>query len=246
MTLAGPTVRPIRFTAEPEVWQRILTTLGGVMIHEAPGWLVYQLGSGRVALHRGEGDEGERAGTTTLCVETPVPLKEAVRQAQEAGVPVGLEQTNHGLAGVLRATDGTLVTLDAATPAQQDHSATEPRLAVLPIWYAEDVATPRSVMDGLGAQLHLVGDDETWTELTFPGGGRLGIHRAGSSDIELGFWWDGDIEDALRLLTDAGVEAVLIDETYARTVQFADPDGGKEIWINERQTDLYGYTVVAG
>lgn len=243
MTLAGPTVRPIRFTAELQAWQRILTVLGAVLIQEAPGWLVYQLGSGRVALHRGDGDEGERAGTTTLCVETPVPLQEAVRQAQGAGVPIELDQTGHGLAGVLRACDGTLVTLDTPTPAQQDQTV-EPRLAALPIWYAKDVATPRSVMEALGAQLHLVGDDETWTELTFPGGGRVGIHRADSSDVELGFWWDGDVEDALRLLTDAGVEAVLIDETYARTVQFADPDGGKEIWVNERQTDLYGYTLV--
>lgn len=246
MTLTGPTARPIRFTDDLPGWQRIVGALGGALVSQAPGWLVYQLGSGRLALHRGGGDEGERAGDTTLCVETPTPLEEAVRGAQQAGVPIELEQTPHGRAGVLRSADGTLVTLDSETPAPDGAAATDPRLAVLPIWYAQDVATPRSVVEGLGARATLVGDDGTWTELTFPGGGRVGIHHADSSGVELALRWDGDVEEALALLTDAGVEAVLIDETYGRTVQVADPDGGKEIWVNERQTDLYGYSQPAG
>lgn len=250
MTLSGPAARPIRFTADLPAWQHILTTFGATLLHEAPGWLVYQLGSGRLALHRGGGDEGERAGDTTVCVETPAPLEQAVQEAKALGVPIELQETGHGRAGVVRAADGTLVTLDRETPASlapAEAGATEPRLSVLPIWYAEDVTVPRTVMEGLGAVPELVGDDGTWTELTFPGGGRLGVHRdASGSGVELGFWWDGDVEDALRLLTDAGVEAVLIDETYSRTVQLADPDGGKEIWINERQTDLYGYTLATG
>ena len=51
-------------------------------------------------------------------------------------------------------------------------------------------------------------------------------------------------EDSLDWALDAaGIESALIDETYSRTLQVADPDGVKEIWINERQTDLYGYTL---
>lgn len=244
MTLTGPTARPIRFTADLPAWRSVLEALGGVLIHEATGWVVYQLGSGRVALHRGDGDEGEGPGVTTFCVETPEPLEEAVARVRAAGVPIDLEETGHGTAGVVRAADGTLVTLDAPTPGEG--VAPEPRLAVLPIWYAADVSLPRAVLESLGGRPEIVGDDGGWTELAFPGGGRAGVHRAEGSGVELAFWWDGDVEDALRLLTDAGVQAVLIDETYSRTVQFADPDGGKEVWINERQTDLYGYSRAEG
>jgi hypothetical protein len=246
MTLTGPTARPIRFTDDLPAWRRILTALGGTPVHEARGWVIYQLGSGRVALHGGAGDDGEQAGATTLCVETPAPLEEAVGQVRAAGVQMELEETNHGRAGVHRSADGTLVTLDPQTPADPAALPRDTRLAVLPIWYAHDVPAPRSVVEGLGAAPELIADAGTWTELTFPGGGRVGIHRADTSGIELGFWWDGDVEDALRLLMDAGVDAVLIDETYSRTVQVADPDGLKEIWINERQTDLYGYTRAIG
>lgn len=248
MTLTGPTARPIRFTADLSAWRGVVETLGGVLVHEAQGWLVYQLGSGRLALHAGGGDDGERPGTTTLCVETPEPLERAVRGVRDAGVPMEVAETDHGRAGELRAADGTLVTLDAETPVDAGAApggANEPRLAVLPIWYGPDVSLPRDVLEALGARPEIVGDDGTWTELVFPGGGRAGVHRAESPGVELAFWWDGDVEDALALLTDAGVEAVLIDETYSRTVQFADPDGGEKIWINERQTDLYGYTRAA-
>lgn len=249
MTLTGPTARPIRFTAELSAWRHVVETLGGTLVHAAPGWLVYQLGSGRLALHAGGGDAGEGPGTTTLCVETPEPLDAAIRAVRDAGVPMEVAETNHGRAGVLRAADGTLVTLDAETTADADAgaaTATEPRLAVLPIWYGPEVSLPREVLEALGARPEIVGDDGGWTELVFPGGGRAGVHRAESADVELAFWWDGDVEEALTLLTGAGIEAVLIDETYSRTVQFADPDGGTAIWINERQTDLYGYTRAGG
>lgn len=258
MTLTGPAARPIRFTAALPAWRHVVETLGGALVHEAQGWLVYQLGSGRLALHAGGGDDGEVPGTTTFCVETPEPLDEAVRAVRDAGVPMEVAETNHGRAGVLRAADGTLVTLDAQTPADAGApaaaraagaapgGASEPRLAVLPIWYGPDTSIPRDVLEALGARPEIVGDDGGWTELVFPGGGRAGVHRAESADVELAFWWDGDVEDALALLTGAGIDAVLIDETYSRTVQLADPDGGPAIWINERQTDLYGYTRAEG
>ena len=148
MTLTGPTARPIRFTADLPAWRSVLEALGGVLIHEATGWVVYQLGSGRVALHRGDGDEGEGPGVSTFCVETPEPLEEAVARVRAAGVPIDLEETGHGTAGVVRAADGTLVTLDAPTPGEG--VAPEPRLAVLPIWYAADVSLPRAVLESLG------------------------------------------------------------------------------------------------
>jgi hypothetical protein len=237
-TLTGPTPRPIRFTADLPAWQLILETLGGTLISEHPGWLVYQLGGGRVALHAAHPDQP--AGTTTIAVETPTDLTQAVQQAAARDVPVTLEDSDHGPAGHVRASDGTFLWLD--TPTTGEGQATRPELHVLPIWYGPDTTMPRSVLEALGGRPRIVGDDGTWTDLTFDGGGLAAVHGADERGTELGFEWAGDVEDAQRLLTAAGIDCLLIDETYSRTLQVADPDGGTRIWINERQTDLYGYT----
>ena len=240
-TLSGATPRPIRFTADLPAWQRILTTLGGTLISEHPGWLVYQLGGGRVALHAAS--ETQPAGSTTLAVEDPAELTKAVDAAAARGVPVALEESDHGPAGHVRAGDGTFVWLDSPTPVEVgDGLTTRPELSTLPIWYGPDTGLIRGVLEGLGARPRLVGDDGTWTDLTYPGGGLAAVHAAEDSGTELAFEWDGDVEQAQRLLEAEGIDCLLIDETYSRTLQVADPDGGKRVWINERQTDLYGYT----
>ncbi|WP_134774469.1 hypothetical protein [Ornithinimicrobium flavum] len=240
-TLTGPTPRPIRFTADIPGWQRILETLGATLLSEHPGWLVYQLGGGRVALHAASPEQP--AGTTTLAVETPVDLADAVRTASAQGVPVTLEDSDHGPAGHVRV-DGALVWLDAPTPG--DGKATRPELSTLQIWYGPDTGLLRDVLEGLGARPRIVGDDGRWTDFSYDGGGLAAAHLAETGGTELAFEWGGDVEEVLRLLTAAGIDGLLIDETYGRTVQVADPDGGPRIWINEQQTDLYGYTDASG
>lgn len=244
-TLSGPAARPIRFTGDLTAWRTIVETLGGTLISEHPGWLVYQLGSGRLALHAASVEQ--QPGVTTLGVETPQSLEEAVQDAAGRGIPVTLEQSDHGPAGVVRAGDGTWSWLDSPTAVEVgDGQARDGRLSVLQIWYGPDPGLPRTTFEGLGARARIVGDDGTWTDLTFPGGGLTAAHASEEAGTELAFEWDGDVEDAQRLLEAAGVECVLIDETYSRTLQITDPDGRKEIWVNERQTDLYGYTDVSG
>lgn len=243
-TPTGLIARPIRFTSDIPAWQRIVEALGGALISEHPGWLVYQLGSGRLALHAASDEQPP--GVTTLALETPVPLTEAVPAAAAKGVPVTLEDSDHGPAGVVRAADGTHLWFDAPTPVETGSGqARDPRLAVLQIWYGPDTSVPMSTVQGLGAQPRVVGDDGTWTDLTCAGGGLFGVHAADVVGTELAFEWTGDVETAKTLLDAAGLESRLIDETYSRTLQIADPDGVKEIWINARQTDLYGYTLVA-
>lgn len=241
-TLAGPTPRPIRFTGDIPGWQRILETLGATLLSEHPGWLVYQLGGGRVALHAAHPDQP--AGMTTLAVETPVDLAQAVRTAAGQGVPVTLEDSDHGVAGHVRAPDGTFLWLDAPTPGEGQ--VARPELSTLQIWYAPDTGMVRDVLEGLGARPRIVGDDGRWTDFSFDGGGLAAAHVSEASGTELAFEWDGDVEEAQRLLTAAGVDCLLIDEAYSRTVQVADPDGGPRVWINERQRDLYGYTDASG
>jgi hypothetical protein len=244
MTTALPlTARPIRFTADIPGWSTILETLGAGLVSEHPGWLVYQLGGGRLALHAAS--EAQPVGTT-LGMETGTPLADAVAAASEAGVPVTLEDTDHGPAGVVRAVDGTSFCLDSPTANETGASTREPRLSVLQIWYAPDTSVPLSTLRGLGARPRVVADDGRWVDLLFPGGGLAAVHQDESAGTELAFEWDGDVEEVVGLLADAGVRSTLIDESYSRTVQVQDPDGGKAIWVNQRQTDLYGYRLATG
>ncbi|MFK5582927.1 hypothetical protein [Serinicoccus sp. LYQ131] len=236
------TPRPIRFTADLPAWQRLLQTLGAHLILERPGWLVYAAGSGRVALHAAS---PEQPPGTTLAFETSTSIPDAVEEAAAAGVPVRLGHPDHGEAGLVTASDGTELTLDSPTPVEREGGSSDPRLAVLPIWYGPDTSMIRAVLEGLGARPRLVGQDAGWVDHVCEGGGLVAAHRDQTPGVELAFEWDGDVEEALTLLRNAGIEAVLIDETYSRTVQITDPDGIKEIWVNERQTDHYGYTQVS-
>lgn len=238
--IANLTAQPIRFTADLPAWQHLVDTLGGHLLHERPGWLVYALGSGRLALHAAS--EQQPASVTTLAFSTSTPIPEAVATAAAAGVPITLRHPDHGEAGVVSAPDGTELTVDSPTPVEHPGAVRDGRLSVLPIWYGPDTGMIRRVIEGLGARPRLVADDGIWADLTCAGGGLVAVHRADQPGVELAFEWDGDVEDALALLADEGFEAVLIDETYSRTVQVADPDGGPAVWINERQTDHYGYT----
>ncbi|OLT16683.1 hypothetical protein BJF80_04900 [Serinicoccus sp. CUA-874] len=234
------TAQPIRFTSDLPAWQRLLETLGGHLVYERPGWLVYAVGSGRVALHAAS--EQQPAGVCALALSTTTPVPEAVAAAAAAGVPITLGHPDHGEAGMVEAPDGTSFTLDSPTPVEREGGVSDRRLAALPIWYGPDTAMITGVLEGIGARPRTVADDRIWTDLRCEGGGLVAAHRDESPAVELAFEWDGDVEEALALLTEAGIEAVLIDETYSRTVQIADPDGRKEIWVNERMTDLYGYT----
>jgi hypothetical protein len=51
----------------------------------------------------------------------------------------------------------------------------------------------------------------------------------------------GDLDAFAGRLVDAGLEAIVIDESYSRTIRVTTPDGD-ELWINGAQNDLYGFT----
>lgn len=48
------------------------------------------------------------------------------------------------------------------------------------------------------------------------------------------------MSDLAENLARAGVKASVTDEAYGRALQLPTPDGG-ELWINQKQTDFYGY-----
>ncbi len=238
------TARPIRFTADIAGHRRILEALGATLVTQADAWIVYAVGSGRLGLHEAGGSD-QVDGTTVLGWEVD-DLAAWSARAREAGVPATVGHTDHGLAATVTALDGTTFTVDpsvqARTPAPADR-----RLSVLPIWVTDQVHAARDVLLGIGAVARIAADSGVWSDFSCDGGGLAAVHRAEqgaepAADVELAFEYDGDVEELVPVLQAADVAAMLIDETYSRTLQVADPDRqGSTIWINQRQADLYGY-----
>ncbi|WP_109471175.1 VOC family protein [Ornithinimicrobium cavernae] len=236
------TARPIRFTADLAAHRRYLEALGATRVTTAPGWEVYAVGSGRVALHAAS--DTQPSGRTILAWEVP-DLEAWAARAREAGVPLTVGPTDHGLAATVTAPDGTTFTVDPAPQVVEEPAPAERALAILPIWYTrpDDVDGARQVVAGLGARQRVTADSGVWTDFACPGGGLVAVHAHDDDPaVDLALEFDGDIETLVPVLAGAGVEAVLIDETYSRTLQLADPDRpGSTLWINEKQQDLYGY-----
>jgi hypothetical protein len=239
---AALTVRPIRFTDDIPAWQRVLRSLGAVLLSEHPGWFVYQLGAGRLALHAASGSD-QSAGTTALGFETGMPVAEAVAAAASRGVPVELGQTGHGEAGIVRAADGTSFTLDASTPDPEERGAGSSPLAVLPIWHAPRPRVALDVLDGLGMRRRVIEEDGSWVDLTARAGGLHGVQRSEEVGAELSFELTGDVSVLQDSLAAAGVEALLHEESFGRSLRITDPDGGSPVWVVERQPDLYSYAL---
>lgn len=232
------TARPIRFTDHLDHHQRVLDAVGARLLVEAPGWFVYALGSGRLALH--QANEHQPSGMTTLAFEVP-DLEAWSAAARERGLEHRVGETDHGTAGIVTAPDGTGFTVDPVDhPVPTGDPA--PGLVVLPIWYTPDTDSALDVLTGVGAQRRLSGEDGIWHDLTCPGGGLIAVHRHEHVDVELAFEYGGDVEELGATLRAAGLDSTLIDESYARTLRLPDPDRpGAEIWVNEAQRDLYGY-----
>lgn len=234
--------RPIRFTSDLAAHRRYLDALGASVVTTAPGWEVFALGAGRLALHAAS--DQQPSGRTALAWEV-ADLDRWAEQARSAGLPFEIGMTGHGIAATVTAPDGTTFTVDPAAEALQPAPA-ETACAVLPIWYtpAAEVAGARQVVTGLGGLQRITADSDVWTDFVCPAGGLVAVHASDDGpDVELGFEFDGDVESLIPALGAAGIEAMLIDETYSRTLQIPDPDReGRMLWINEKQQDLYGYS----
>lgn len=233
--------RPIRFTHDLEAHRRYLEALGATRVTTAPGWEVYALGSGRLALHAAS--DSQPPGDA-LAWEV-ADLDAWAEGARARGLDFEIGMTDHGTAATVTAADGTTFTVDPAAEAEQP-APTDSGLAVLPIWYtdAAHVESARQVLRGLGGVQRVTADSDVWTDFGCPAGGFAAVHAAEDGPgVELAFEFDGDVETLIPPLRAAGVEPVLIDETYSRTLQLPDPDReGRMLWINEKQQDLYGYS----
>lgn len=221
---------PIVFTDHAEQYRRVIHALGGESIHESPGWSHYELASGRIGLHSPSDDSP--AGTVRFVIE----VDDVPAWNEQFGGMMTTEA--HGLDSRFTTFDG--VQLGAAEIADAP-AGVSGMVTIMPIWVTPDVQQASELLIEMGFKPRINSDNGVWADFLADAGGAA-VHRGERGGVTLAFEYDGNVEDLLPALEGAGADPLLIDEAYGRSLQFADPNGGDRIWINEKQTDLYGYS----
>lgn len=235
MTVTSPrvTVQQIVYARDEARWRALATALGFMAAYPAEeGWAECD-GGGALAVHAETADHADGTADLHLLV--------ADLDAAEQSL-AGYDATRAHMDGVgdllvIRAGSG--VTVSVSTGAR----ATQGAVRVQPIWFQDDIAEARGILEALGLRAGIAADRGGWVEMHADGGGSVGIHSAsGRSDgtgagIGLSLLATGDLDALATSLSDAGFTASVVDEAYGRTVRVADP----EVWINGSQDDLHGY-----
>lgn len=223
-------VQQIVYTGAPQRWWALAEALGFRAAYDpSPEWSEFEAG-GILAVHHAIAEHP--AGTCDLHL--------LVNDLEVAASALsGFKTTRAEMAGVgevltVRAGSNVTVTVSAGVREMPGRE-----VAVQPIWFQDDVAEARAILEALGLRANIVAEHGGWVEFVGDGGS-VGVH-AGAPGMGLGFLASGDLDALAVRLTDAGFAASVVDEAYARTVRVVDPDGGDEIWINGVQEDLYGY-----
>ncbi|MGO1320013.1 MAG: hypothetical protein ACTMIK_07155 [Galactobacter sp.] len=225
------TLQQIIYTEHPARWHALAAALGfRPTTPLTQAWTEFDA-DGVLAVHRAYASRP--AGTADLTVLV-TDLDDARRRLAHFTVEEG---TMPDVGAILSFTssEGVVVTIAEAAKRPSLRG-----LTVEPIWFQHDLTQPRAFLEALGFRARIVGQDGGWAQLQAPDGGRVGLH-SGDTRVEASFREDTDLDALAERVRDAGFEAAIIDESYARTLRVQNPDGGDELWINGRQDDLYGY-----
>lgn len=237
------TSRPIRWTSRIEAHRPLWAALGLVPVVDTGGWVELASAAGRVALHAvAPGDP--RDGTTSLAVATDDV--EAVGGAlTTAGHRVERTHEAHGEGLRVPLADGQVLLVDEAPPADEAGPARVPAGAPVTghLWYTADVPFAAAVHDLLGATRSSWGDRGGWVDSRFADGTLAQVHESHAGGVGLAIALEHPDLDALRAsVADRWQGRTdLVDESYGRSLRLADPDGGDDLWVNEVQTDFYGF-----
>lgn len=221
------TVQQIVYSRHQERWHALAGALGLVAPFPAEeGWAEFH-GGGVLAVHRDTDDHVDGTMDLHLLVDDLDAAEHAL---------AGREVVRSELEGV-----GELLLVTAASglaiSVSEGARMTAGPMIVQPIWFQEDVAEARGILEALGLRADIVADRGGWAELHADGGGSVGVHASSDAHLSLGFLVQGDLDELASSLADAGFVASVLDEAYARVIRVADPD----VWITGVQTDLYGY-----
>ncbi|MFT3970552.1 MAG: hypothetical protein QM695_09790 [Micropruina sp.] len=253
-------VRPMQYTSRVAQYRELFGALGLAEMpadqggDATPDWTVFQAGSGRVGLHAvPDGDPLD--GQAALGFETDELDAVAVRLA--ASCRVRRFGRSGGRAIEAIAPDGlSLVflapTAGEASPAFSASSEVSVPFAssavsALGLWMTADTGRATRVLQELGLDGRVRSDSGRWFQASADGGGLAAVHEGGDEPrAELSFEYDGEVDALAERLEAAGIGCNVVDESYGRTLLVDRPGGGEPIWVNERQTDLYGYVALSG
>lgn len=250
-------VRPILSTPHEDAWVTLLEALGLQEISvgtqnsapEAPQARCFAADSGRVMLHPSstfhtslgfEVRDVEKFAQWTISDGTPVRLETIESAAEEPeGQIIAHIVAPDGLAFTAVPVDASLT---AGTPQASTESLTsDASLSVLALWNTPDVAGSAKTLENIGAKPDTSSISGTWAQFRAKHGGYVAAHSGSTPSTVLSFEYHGDLASYAAGLREAGFETEIVDEAYGRTLLVAHPDGD-QLWINERQSDLYGYT----
>ncbi|WP_423183322.1 hypothetical protein [Arthrobacter sp. NyZ413] len=194
-------VRPILFTADASAWKHVLEALGLVCVQNQAGWMEFDAGSGRVALHHSPTGS---PGGTVFGVEVG-DLAEFARRTVADGTRAELIDADLGQAVRITAHDGFTFLADKATSRTTSPDA-DPALAVVGTWLAPDVPQAAGDMRNIGARARNMSPGAA--DFTCKNGGILQVRQSGStSSGPLAFEYDGDPAALEVRLAAAGLTA---------------------------------------
>lgn len=228
------TVQPIHYTSQTTEWHRLAELLGfAPAFPPEKSWSEFDA-NGILAVHGADAGAAE-SGTTDLhfLVED---LAIAGDRLDALGVDVS-RTTLDDVGDILTVTANSGVRVTVSPGAR---TAREGELAVLPIWYQEDLSEPRRILEALGLRERISSDSGSWIDFTATGGGLAALHEGEAPGVQLGLEYGGDLDALAERVRAAGIEASVVDEAYNRTLLVASPDGG-QLWINGAQEDFYGF-----
>ena len=223
-------VQQILYTEQPERWWALAETLGfAAPFPPSREWAEFHA-DGVLAVH--EATAERQPGT--IDIHLVVEDLDAAASALSSSAVERLMMEDVGEILVVRAESGISVSVSEGAVQRGVGD-----IAVQPIWFQDDLAQPRAILEALGFRGGIAADRGGWVEM-LGDGGSVGVH-AGEPRLGLSFEARGDLDALVSRLQDAGFSASLVDEAFARTIRISAPDGGDEVWVNGVQDDLHGY-----
>ena len=243
------TARPIHFTSEPAKATAMFQTLGLQRSDAELNWHVYDApGGGALAIHTV--DKGDPLdGTTKLGFEVAndgdLDKLAALLADYPGGAQAQLGFADGGRALLIRASDGLQFQVDVRPPADNIWPPLPYRLEITQMWFTRDVAAAQLLLGALGATT-LVTAGTGWADTRDSGGGRTDVHFSNEPPrVSVGFELGGRLEPLRDQLEAAGfTDVAIMDEAWGRYLALTNAGlDGELSWVNEDQTDYYGYTV---
>ncbi len=227
-------IRMTCFTAEMERWSALAEALCGIRIVDGDVWRVYALAGGRLALHAVHPGDTLR-GTCSIAGDV-ANLQEFMDVVHPREGQLELVESEHGPSIV--ATSPALP--DFLIDLREGEVVHSGKTQVAPLFFSPDVMAGARFLVSLGLSVRLSSEAHTYVD--FVDDGVVAIHIG---DPTCGYGFEHpDVVELVDPLTEAGFRVTLIDESYGRTLRVENPDDPAieaEIWINQTQTDLYGY-----